>query len=247
MADVETMSYMESCGEFCILDVGCGIGTATIAFVDFIDKAIAHGIVKRKTPLKIKPILLDLYPETIEAAKQMLHDMNTCLPAHSSALQVMDATAYPCSLFQTPGILEQNRHHLFDFMMITNVFNQALLEECPLPNLLSDRVRGSDTRPCDRPKAFGDMLACVGKNANPLFSRALLLQESRYAHLIGVTLPSPDIEVVHTSMQQKPICPDVKEETMAVPFGYACYKYQYTNRSWGMPEMLRLSPLNGIE
>jgi hypothetical protein len=66
-------------------------------------------------------------------------------------------------------------------------------------------------------------------------------------HLIGVTLPSSDIEVVHTSMQQKSIRPDVKEETMTVPFGYACYKYQYTNRSFLTPEMLRLSPLNGIE
>ena len=95
--------------------------------------------------------------------------------------------------------------------------------------------------PCNRPALLAGLFQQLGAHANPLFSRAVLMQESRHCHLISVALPDRDLKVTHTWMTQETDRPDVATPTMNVRFAYCGYRYGFSRESLSaVQEMLPL-------
>lgn len=231
ICDKESFDYFSQTGNITILDLACGAGTASFAFVDFIIGLIKQGFVQRKYTLSIKIVFQDIEMNCVQSAENHAKILNDSLRQQSNVFQISAEDSLPCSLIETLKLINNSRIRFFDLILFSNAFDQVLIHGEKALEIIpacSDPI--AHARPCDRPAILGDFWNSLGRYANPYFSRVLLLQENRYSPLMPISLPSQGLKVIRTSMIQKTIRPDYSGETMIVPFAFCGYKYCYSNK-----------------
>jgi len=232
MADKESLDYFSQIGNITVLDLACGPGTASFAFVDFILGLLRNAYIKRASPLQITIIFQDLEVNCLQAAEYHTNVLRNILSQYGNWLRISVGDTFRCSISETINLMNNSHIQTFDLMFLANALDPILIHGHKALELIPDcQDPIAHARPCDRPALLGNFLNNLGKYANPYYSRDLLLQENRYAPLIPICLPSQELKVIRTSMTQKTIRPDYSSETMIVPFAYCGYKYSFSNKA----------------
>ena len=234
MSDDESIDFLSRTNEYKILDLACGIGTAGIGVIDFLVRLISNKIVKRENPLKVSVILNDIQPNCTKAAKSNLTILRKLIQRFTSHLRLGDIEICNASISEVLNYLSgKSKIEKFNLMVMAHPFDPILYHaekalevnpECTDPIV--------HARPCDRPGILGDFYMRLGEFADPYYSRSLLVQENRYSPLLPICLPTGNLKVIRTYMEQEALRPDCPTETMKVPFAYCAYKYSYSTEGF---------------
>ncbi len=248
LGDDESLYFLSKSRDFTIIDLACGLGTASISALDFIFQIIRLNIIKRQTPLTVSFILHDLENKCTEAAVSHIDILRKMLYKFMRLVRIGNVETCSASISEVLPFLNELRHKTFNLMVMTNAFDQILIHgERALEVNPHCRDPIAYARPCDRPSLLGDLFNQLGVYSNSYFNRALLLQEWRYAPLIPVCLPSKQLQVVRTWMVQETIRPDCDYATMKVRFGYCGFHYGYSDsRLAGHPVPQPLSQMQDL-
>jgi len=233
LADDEALTFLSQTREIVILDLACGAGTASIGALDFILQLLKGEIIERKIPLRISVILNDIEPNCVKAAQRHFGILGDLLRNYK-ALMEMGTIETCCASISNVLSFLNTRSNLrkFHFMVMAHPFDPILYhaeKALEIDPQCSDPI--VHARPCDRPGILGDFYMNLGESADPYFSRALLVQENRYCPLLPICVPSSDLKVIRTYMEQEALRPDCPTETMKVPFGYCAFKYAFNNQN----------------
>jgi hypothetical protein len=229
LSDEESMDFLSSSKELVIIDLACGPGTAGIGVLDFILQLVLKGIIIRKTPLKISVILNDIQPNCTKAAKSNYYLLKEMLPEYSSNIQIEKVEICNASITEVLSYYKSKKsNQKFNLMVMAHPFDPILYHAEKVLEIDPDcKDPIVHARPCDRPGILGDFYMKLGAFSDPYFSRALLVQENRYSPLLPICIPSRDLKVIRTNMEQVAIRPDCIKKTMKVPFAYCAFKYAY--------------------
>ncbi|HUT24071.1 MAG TPA: hypothetical protein VM492_07005 [Sumerlaeia bacterium] len=243
LGDEESIRYLSQTGELTVIDMACGAGMASVGIIDFLNQAIKAGIVRRQTPLTVSFVLNDLNEPCVIAAKNALEIVRRILGVGNRQMQIGSVSAYTGSVSGIIPFIEETDSRPFDLLFFCNAFDHVLMYAHKAlekdPNC-SDPI--AHARPCDRPAFLAGLLQGLGAYANPMFSRSVLMQESRHCHLISVALPDRNLRVTHTWMTQETDPPDVSTPTMNVRFAYCGCRYGFPTMTLSATqEMLPLS------
>lgn len=248
LGDEESHQFLETTGELTILDLACGPATASIATVDFLVQLLRHRLLERRSALRVNFILHDLHAASIRAAERNIAILRRLLSGSFSEVQVGNVQSSIGSISEIMPVLNTSSPKRFEVMILANAFDQilihgdAVLEEDPTS---TDAL--AHARPCDRPHLLAELIDSIGAYANPFFSRALLLQESRYANLIPLCLSLSDLEVTRTSIAQATVRPDIEQPTFYSPFGFCGFCYRYGANGANAPNRPTARPLDILE
>jgi len=233
LADEEALTFLSQTREIVILDLACGAGTASIGVLDFILQLLKGKIIERKIPLRISVILNDIEPNCVKASQRHFGILGELLRNYNVPLTVGTIETCSASISNVLSFLKtQSSLRKFHFMVMAHPFDPILYhaeKALEIDPQCSDPI--VHARPCDRPGILGDFYMNLGESADPYFSRALLVQENRYCPLLPICVPSSDLKVIRTCMEQEALRPDCPTKTLAVPFGYCAFKYAFNPKN----------------
>ena len=207
LGDEEAESFLSQTKEFTILDLACGAGTASIGVLDFIVQLIKSENIKRNNPLTLSFILNDVEPGCTKAAKSHFEILKKIISSYKLPLRIGKIEVSTNSISDILSYLRsKSTLRKFNLMVMAHPFDPILYHAEKVlevdPNCTDPIVHA---RPCDRPGLLGDFYINLGEFADPYFSRALLVQENRYCPLLPVCLPSNELKVIRTLMEQEAI------------------------------------------
>jgi SAM-dependent methyltransferase len=229
LGDEESLRYLSQTDEFIVLDLACGPGMASIATLDFLIQAFRAEKIDRESPLTVSFCLNDLKKPCVEAAIANLRLAAEMLRKETANVQVGSVDACAGPLTEVVSLMTAESRRSFDLICFSNAFDHVLIYgERVLLDYPTSKDAIAHARPCDRPKLLAEFLQGLGQWSNPFFSRAIFLQEWRHSPLMPIALPSRDLKVVKTMMEQEAVRPDVEKETLYTRFAYAGCRYGYS-------------------
>jgi len=238
LSDQEAVDYLSQAREITVLDMACGAGTASVGFVDFIDRALNGGVIQRQTPLTISFLVNDLNEPCVAAARKSLDLVQRILHTRNRNILIGSVRPIAGSVSEVETYLRDSSAQ-FDLLFLCNAFDQILVYGNRVteknPHSVDPIARA---QPCDRPALLASLFQKLGAFANTYFSRVVLLQESRHYSLISVALPDRSLKLTRTWMVQETDRPDVEKPTMNVRFGYCGCRYGFSNQKFSpTPEL----------